>query len=997
MSNWDEFFRFAKRVADNFDLDTEERRYKLADSARIADTLQLIEADSPEWPESLKKNIYATNLLNSFFVMSFVDDCRDHSSQVRSAILDLLVAEDPVAEFDNFRLALRPLNQQKYTPGNTASLAAMLLMATDPTRYTPYLTETVQKFWQLVGWPEVRRNAPQAERYASFLDSLDEVLVQAPQHGLELRDRLDAQGLVWATLKYRPHDSWQEAEKDEFLGWRGEKTAVTEIEPTERGSGESAATEDAAWFVMRPGLNGEPSAIDGQSLTWTAEAARDLHDRIVVAKAADYKSFEQLLEAQLQGASTPVRLLAVELVYLHCLPLSNWKTETKLRRVTNVLSWVPGNFQLPTEMRTGLEQPGVFNGAQGFNILVWRQIRWMCRFIETWAKASDSARSTALMDPWAFRIFAASVLEDVPSIRFIFEYFAWPGFFEPIAQMKDKRLIRDAFADTIGGPTGSDEEATDKDLHAIRKMHTGADGEWFSWYDSQYAVMWRAQNDAGRRAWLIRQNQNGIAHLQNWLDEGFVSVAAKHLGSPLPGSSAAEIREAVAAGYGHMDYSARVQIAAEYYAFLTQMKPEDVIITSAENNIFAGYIADDAYYADDQSSRARRPVAWGSEGIPASDIDPTIHAVMEKPGTVVDITAVLTEAQQLVADVVVGPGGGEETAAPSPRKASEQPVLRKPSQEFADELLMPSDDLEQIVSLLQAKGQIVLYGPPGTGKTYLAEKLAEYLAGTGNQSRVRTVQFHPSYSYEDFFEGYRPTEGENGQVSFALRSGPLKQLVTDALTEGNWDQPFFLVIDEMNRGNLPKIFGELYFLLEYRNKSVQLQYSPAEGFFLPKNVFIIGTMNTADRSIAMVDAAIRRRFGFVELHPSVEPTKSLLRRYLTADGSDQSRAELLDALNAAIGIKNRDLMIGPSYLMQPHAAHPDGLQQIWKYELLPLLEEYFYDQMDRESIHRTYGLAALESRLRKERTDEEELPALGVARVAEGPAAAGGASHSQSS
>jgi 5-methylcytosine-specific restriction protein B len=90
-------------------------------------------------------------------------------------------------------------------------------------------------------------------------------------------------------------------------------------------------------------------------------------------------------------------------------------------------------------------------------------------------------------------------------------------------------------------------------------------------------------------------------------------------------------------------------------------------------------------------------------------------------------------------------------------------------------------------------------------------------------------------------------------------------------------------------------------------------------------------------------------------------------------------------------------MIGPSYLMQPHAAHPDGLQQIWKYELLPLLEEYFYDQMDRESIHRTYGLATLESRLRKERTEEEELPASGVARVAEGPAAAGGASHSQSS
>ena len=163
----------------------------------------------------------------------------------------------------------------------------------------------------------------------------------------------------------------------------------------------------------------------------------------------------------------------------------------------------------------------------------------------------------------------------------------------------------------------------------------------------------------------------------------------------------------------------------------------------------------------------------------------------------------------------------------------------------------------------------------------------------------------------------------------------------------------------MNRANLAKVFGELYFLLEYRDQSINLQYSPTETFVLPPNLFIIGTMNTADRSIAMVDAAIRRRFAFVELHPQEGMIEGMLARYLEAHGKDPLRARLLDALNTELEAGDRDLMVGPSYFMKEHAETDIGLERIWRYELLPLLEEHYFGRLSREQVHERFGLAAI--------------------------------------
>jgi 5-methylcytosine-specific restriction protein B len=240
----------------------------------------------------------------------------------------------------------------------------------------------------------------------------------------------------------------------------------------------------------------------------------------------------------------------------------------------------------------------------------------------------------------------------------------------------------------------------------------------------------------------------------------------------------------------------------------------------------------------------------------------------------------------------------------------------------------------------------VLYGPPGTGKTYLAQHLADYL--TADAGTTELVQFHPSYTYEDFFEGYRPVPGTGGNIAFEIKPGPLRRLAEVARAEPG--RPHVLIIDEINRANLAKVFGELYFLLEYRNRTISLQYSDEE-FTLPDNLYVIGTMNTADRSIALVDTAMRRRFYFLEMAPSAPPIDRLLSRWLKAQKKSDRPARLLDELNKRID--DPDAAIGPSYLMHAEIESEIVLERIWTHAIMPVLEERFYgtnQSIDRFSL-----------------------------------------------
>ena len=286
---------------------------------------------------------------------------------------------------------------------------------------------------------------------------------------------------------------------------------------------------------------------------------------------------------------------------------------------------------------------------------------------------------------------------------------------------------------------------------------------------------------------------------------------------------------------------------------------------------------------------------------------------------------------------------------------------------LAEELLVDAEFLKDIVSLLRDKGQVILYGPPGTGKTYLARELAKELAP--DESCRALVQFHPSTSYEDFFEGYRPAgTGDDGGVRYKLTPGPLKRMAKRA--SKSRDEQHVMIIDEINRGNLPRVLGELLFLLEYRDESVQTLYRPEEPFSLPDNLWFIGTMNTADRSIALVDAALRRRFHFVPFFPDSGPMEGLLGRWLDHKGEPDWVGRLVDAVNDELKAElgGSHLLLGPSHFMKEYGSWPheqrERLRRIWEYNIEPFIEDQFFgapEQIDRfrfDAVVRRNGPAA---------------------------------------
>ena len=384
------------------------------------------------------------------------------------------------------------------------------------------------------------------------------------------------------------------------------------------------------------------------------------------------------------------------------------------------------------------------------------------------------------------------------------------------------------------------------------------------------------------------------------------------------------------------DNTSQTNSARAVWQFANEIKPGDVIFVKRglKEILGRGVVTGDYVYDPEGGEYPHlRNVSWKRRGSWRSDQQfpmKTLTEITDYPDLLARIDAFFDDGEDEESVAI------EETLPVFPEYSSEQ---------FLNEVYMPEERYDAIVGLLRTKKNIIMQGAPGVGKTYAAKRLAYSMMGVKDASRVMLVQFHQSYSYEDFIEGYRPSG-----AGFELVKGAFYSFCKRAADDEEND--YFFIIDEINRGNLSKIFGELFMLIESdkrgpKNK-LQLLYS-RELFYVPRNVYIIGMMNTADRSLAMLDYALRRRFAFVELRPAFDSDGFCAYRAGLGHSLFEALVREVESLNRAI-IEDESLgegfCIGHSYFcnMDADTCTDAALDSIVEYELIPMLKEYWFDE-----------------------------------------------------
>lgn len=489
-------------------------------------------------------------------------------------------------------------------------------------------------------------------------------------------------------------------------------------------------------------------------------------------------------------------------------------------------------------------------------------------------------------------------------------------------------------------------------------------------------------------------------------DGGFVAIGWEKLGDLSEIRADKPSKEKVKA-LMKMHYNEKGGWAQEIFDFAATMQEGDTVVAFEHKTVLGiGQIAGGYYYDPTSDSPHRRQVKWLAASdtweLPQEEAEARTVRPLRLPQNLVEI-----ERHKL---------GAGPIAPPEPKPPKPPSTSLESSKVFVAPRL--EGTIGRIQAILERKGQVIVYGPPGTGKTYWALQAARELAAhhrfgmpfeqlsqeqrtvvlgsaEATDGLVRMCSFHPAYGYEDFLEGYKPVS-VNNQLAFEKRDGIFMRLCADARRDPTYR--YYLVVDEINRGDIPRIFGELLTVLE-KDKRGQPILLPLSGtaFRVPDNVYVIGTMNTADRSIALLDTALRRRFGFVELMPSRAVLGNVVIHGIPL-------GPWLEALNNRIcqyiGRDARNLQVGHAYLLKQGRPIDDfaTLARVLQDDIVPLLEEYCYE--DYEALERILGKALVDGekqRVRHELFDPARQDDLIVAllepspELATSPAAIGAA------
>lgn len=720
------------------------------------------------------------------------------------------------------------------------------------------------------------------------------------------------------------------------------------------------------------------------------------------------KKFLEKLHDQLAGCSPQAVQLMAELHVVHFLHIFNGAISATKKQsdVETVLSWMPTPPSLPTEVVETFS-PGLIHPGQWVLSRRDTQLTWLIRFAAAWLRLAPGDREELLRAPWGFKVFVNEV--DAPSAdgaRLAMLHMTFPDVFDPIVTNDHKAAIASRFADLAG-----DDPDIDRQLLSIRQALTPPSGEWLDWYQGNVHLRWSKGRkwkpfltwiarfralpdfDAAERDYKIES----AAQLQatrdlvivddaGWPDalkrcftqtnitrwtvhDRFLRwvkadpTAAKAALSAIwsDGKPATErLREFIDAVPSDVLSNRGERLNIGSFLLMAdgaEQHPPFKVSLVRKGFRLVGWPSDDGL--DDVEAYVRAQLLFEEIYQQGRDWDVPLRDPLDAQGALWALTSYEQRPESWSDELWdelqayrVDQGEGLETEPPGAEEPDAKDSTAGSGQvdhlaQAAKDLHVDREHLDEIVALLEDKGQVVLYGPPGTGKTFLALRLARAIAA-GDERRVSLVQFHPATTYEDFIEGLRPKLTPAGQVTYTVVPGPLVRIAEEARKEP--EQHFVLVVDEINRANLPKVFGELLFLLEYRHERARTIHRPDEPFGLPENLWIIGTMNTADRSIALIDAAMRRRFHFLPFFPHQGPMRHLLRRWLDTRNGRRGVADLLDAVNEELLEDVGDhLLIGPSHFMRTDLSDK-ALEQIWTYNVFPLIEEQYWG--DRDAIDR---------------------------------------------
>lgn len=495
-----------------------------------------------------------------------------------------------------------------------------------------------------------------------------------------------------------------------------------------------------------------------------------------------------------------------------------------------------------------------------------------------------------------------------------------------------------------------------------------------SYNPAQLESLFRDRNSSGASTASVRaqgvgdSNQAKKHELQHWLytpgegaarweefrTAGIMALNWDRVGDLASFPDKESLLDALYTHYG--DWGGRPRKAADsVWDYIHAMKPGDIVYVRRSFNeiVGRGVVRSDYRYDEDRSSfRAVRDVEWTHVG--SWPLEQRIGRLMLQR---------LTENTKYTPDqlnALIGIEDSHSSASVDERRGNndlDEADEHYTSADFLDEVFLRPEDVEQMLGLLRRKKNLILQGAPGTGKTFAAKRLAYALMGQTDDSRVEVVQFHQSTAYEDVVVGLRPT-AEGG---FAAAEGVFARFCRRAAADPGRDYVF--IIDEINRANISKAFGELLMLIEaeHRGEALRLPVS-GELLSVPKRLHIIGMMNTADRGLALIDYALRRRFAFFEMRPALDHPGFL--RHVEAVGSARLGAlvDVVRRLNQRIAEDEAlgpGFQIGHSYLCLPAAGpeNPTGtdadVTSVVRYELEPLVREYWFDNpaaMD-ESIH----------------------------------------------